>query len=108
MKPVEHYVRYGEKLGRFPGPPRNEAARPPGRAAAGAGRSVFDAVLRDLLGRSDDRDFARYAAESEQRLRGLRLPPSATLVSVIMPTRDRAYVIGEAIASVCAQTHANW
>ncbi len=108
MKPVEHYVRYGEKLGRFPGPPRNEAARPPGRAAAGAGRSVFDAVLRDLLGRSGDRDFARYAAESEQRLRGLRLPPSATLVSVIMPTRDRAYVIGEAIASVCAQTHANW
>jgi Glycosyl transferase family 2 len=35
-------------------------------------------------------------------------PPSNMLVSVVMPTRDRSRLLARAIASVQAQTHANW
>jgi glycosyl transferase family 2 len=35
-------------------------------------------------------------------------PPSDMLVSVVMPTRDRSRLLTRAIASVQAQTHANW
>jgi hypothetical protein len=36
------------------------------------------------------------------------LPPSDTFVSVVMPTRDRAELLPRAIASVRAQSHANF
>ncbi len=43
----------------------------------------------------------------------VRRPPaaatgSAPLVSVIMPSRNRAFIIGDAIASVLEQSYANW
>lgn len=40
----------------------------------------------------------------------LALPPlaEAPLVSIIIPTRDRAAMLRDALASVCAQTYGNW
>jgi hypothetical protein len=35
-------------------------------------------------------------------------PPNATLVSVVLPTRNRPALLGVAVASVLAQTHAAW
>ena len=36
------------------------------------------------------------------------LPPSTTLVSVVMPTRDRAELLAQAVGSVLAQAHQAW
>lgn len=40
--------------------------------------------------------------------RAVPVDPDAPLVSIIMPTLNRAHIIGEAIASVIAQRYANW
>ena len=52
---------------------------------------------------------ARHFEELAATTAGVALmPPSDTLISVVMPTRNRARLLPEAIATVLAQGHAHW
>jgi hypothetical protein len=62
-------------------------------------------------------DAVQYSLDAQERQLAVRafmdwishLPPrNAPLVSVILPTRDRAELLPRAVASVLAQTHPNW
>jgi glycosyltransferase involved in cell wall biosynthesis len=106
LAPLEHYVRYGARLGR---PPRRAQGATRGSDASQArAAAAFDAAMDDIAARAADPEFTLYLAGARSALRDLPARRSGTLVSVIMPTRDRAYVIGDAIASIRAQTHARW
>lgn len=70
-------------------------------------------ILRDTRGFSHverdtpDFDFEREAAVKAD-LRRDPLPEHPPLVSVIIPTKDRAEMLGETLDSVLAQTYTNW
>ncbi len=72
------------------------------RGASGIDRRMGPLAARlDALSERLDRLVAEHFWVSV-------LPPSTTLVSVIMPTRDRAGLLAEAIDSVRAQVHEAW
>ena len=79
-------------------------------ALEGQTRSHEAAMLRRM-------DAVQYSVDAQEHQLAVRafmdwishLPPrNAPLVSVILPTRDRAELLPRAVASVLAQTHPNW
>ncbi len=67
--------------------------------------------LHERMEREGNSNALRRLHLLEQLLAGpadVTLPAPAPLVSIVMPTRDRAACLAEAIASVQAQTYANW
>lgn len=78
----------------------------------GLGSGVYGDWIARLLRDNPGVEEARQAIRATEldiarRLLG-RQPPGAPLVSIIMPTFNRAYVIAEAIQSVVEQSYANW
>ncbi len=73
-----------------------------------------DLALAQRIERGEDRAVLEYSRLETLELISATtasiasLGPSDTLVSVIMPTRNRCAMLGEAIASVRAQTHERW
>jgi hypothetical protein len=78
-----------------------------------ARRAGIDAELLDVHARERSAAEAARRADATRDLLALgawvaQLPPQATRVAVITPTRDRAHVVERALASVRAQTHTRW
>ena len=73
-----------------------------------------DLALAQRIERGEDRAVLEYSRLETLELISATtasitaLGPSATLVSVVMPTRNRAAMLLEAVASIRAQTHAQW
>lgn len=66
-------------------------------------------VIENIASRHAPTAFAATSAgDDESRIDGLRIHQPDLLVSVVMPTWNRASVIANAIESVVAQTHVNW
>lgn len=87
-----------------PEPPRQPRAEPPAPS-----ESLYAAWIARLL-RQADPGTAAALAESDDAIRArLAVPlPAAPLVSVIMPTFNRAHILAEAIGSVLEQSYPNW
>ena len=87
-------------------------------SAAQARFGVLEGQIRGheaaLLARMDAVQYSIDAQERQLAVRAFmdwisHLPPrNAPLVSVILPTRDRAELLPRAVDSVLAQTHSNW
>ena len=96
LNPLIHYIRYGRKENRPVYPVLTQAEK-------NARRSVKRMVSRRR---------ANWDEEAEQhlisQLAAIEDRDAPTLVSIIMPTKDRAYCIEKAIRSVFAQTHSNF
>lgn len=81
-----------------------------GTAAPDAGPGLFHRLLAGVELGSLEGGFRTAWGRTEERVqharsRALRSRP---LVSVIMPTRDRAHVLGDAVTSVLEQTYGDW
>lgn len=79
---------------------------------SGRSRTVYGDYIRKLVADSPEQDLQATLAEQEQQL-GLEAlqqdnAAPAPLVSVIMPTFNRAYTIAEAVQSVLDQSYENW
>jgi len=77
--------------------------------AVGAGRAARSAREEGVR----EATLARARLDALERIMATTawveaLPASATLVSVIVPTRNRAQLVREAIASIQASTHQSW
>jgi glycosyltransferase involved in cell wall biosynthesis len=103
LHPLLHFLRHGMREGRAPKvnqgalswmPSAISVASPHGRDAQ---RASFDAAGADRF-----RDAVRRSAGHA------RLLAERPLISVILPTRDRARLLPTAIASVAAQTYPHW
>jgi glycosyltransferase involved in cell wall biosynthesis len=103
INPLLHFLRHGAREGR----------RPNSRIDS-AGWSVVPAQVdsphdRNALRKSFDHDAARSFVAAVRSGSGHRaLLGSRPLVSIILPTRDRAAVLPTAIASIGAQTYDHW
>ena len=108
--PVAHFLARGvplsEKAGAT-GAPWDDPAQLLARARATA------EVLRDSRGFSHvERDVPDFDLEREAavkaELRSVPLPDDPPLVSVVVPTKDRAQMVAAAIDSVREQTYPHW
>ena len=77
------------------------------RDQAGQWRDEREGLRRRL---HDARRLLEGTAAERDRLRSppAAPPPSAALVSIVLPVYNQAYLIDEAIAGVLAQTYPNW
>ncbi|KCZ87584.1 family 2 glycosyl transferase [Hyphomonas johnsonii MHS-2] len=114
MNPLVHYITNGRVEGRPPLPNSlvsNKAQSPAGKKKT-KDRSPYDRVLRKLLSHCNDPTIPKAIARSEEQLDKLRRTSSYTtnsaMVSVIMPTWNRAHIVHDAIKSVLAQEFVDW
>ena len=111
--PLVHYVTRGRAKGFLP---RAAAARrrvrPPEPPAPVAPGTAFAEELERILARGAPKELRLALAHSETELAatGRRLTARAErpLVSVVMPTYNRAAVLRTAISSVLQQSYADW
>ncbi len=69
---------------------------------------LFYGLIRDLVAQGAPTEFIADWTASESIGESAPGGPGLPLVSIVMPTRDRAFLIGEAITSVLEQTYENW
>ena len=110
INPLLHFIRDGKKEGRLTTPCLDPHAikRPYGNFAKYLSYSMLDPLVTAPFARLD-RDNFRFMDQVARWLclkqKECKEPP---LVSVIMPMRDRADVVGHAVRSVLAQSHENF
>lgn len=103
VNPLLHFLRHGAREGR----------RPNNRIGAGMGfapsAQVASPHSRNALHKSFDHDAAlRFIAAVRSSAGHRTLLQDRPLVSIILPTRDRAALLPTAIASIQAQTYDHW
>jgi glycosyltransferase involved in cell wall biosynthesis len=109
VNPLLHYLRHGKAEGRvaaFSGK-LQVTERAYRNLADYLKYSLLNPIVKAPFVEEDKRCFAvmdNVARWLCQKLNDCKHPP---LVSIIMPMRDRAHVVGEAIDSVLAQTYQN-
>jgi len=69
---------------------------------------LFYGLIRDLASQGVSPEFVDDWTASESHEEPAHAGPDLPLVSIVMPTHDRATLIGEAITSVLEQTYENW
>lgn len=103
VNPLAHFLRHGQREGRAPLPPGRSqdwmpmalgAASPHGKDAQ---RNNFDAA-----------EAAHFIAATRAGPGHARLLAGRPLISVILPTRNRAALLPNSIRSVQAQTYDHW
>ncbi len=110
LNPLLHYIRDGKKEGRLTTPCLDPHAikRPYVNFAEYLSHSMLDPLVKAPFATRDQDNFrlmdqvARWLCLKQKECKE---PP---LVSVIMPMRDRADVVGDAVRSVLAQSHENF
>ena len=108
LNPLLHYLRRGRAEGRL--------AHPVDRRPVGAPVDFLEAAARRTLQGKPVGRFRNFDLELEsefldcvEAMVALNPPGWPTgLASVVMPTRNRASLIGRAIESVLAQSHVDW
>ena len=108
LNPLLHYLRRGRAEGRL--------AHPVDRRPVGAPVDFLEAAARRTLQGKPVGIFRNFDLELEsefldcvEAMVALNPPGWPTgLASVVMPTRNRASLIGRAIESVLAQSHVDW
>ena len=103
VNPLLHFLRHGAREGR----------RPNSKIDSGMGftpsAQVASPHSRNALRKNFDHDTARSFIAGVRSGAGHRtLTRDRPLVSIILPTRDRAALLPNAIASIQAQTYENW
>lgn len=122
LDPLDHWIRTGSTSAYDPGgpsqtsaggtsPQRIETTAAPTAIVPGLAKSIYATWITRLM--ADAADARSGAILSESDLAATRFVlevglPDRPLVSIIMPTFNRAYTIGEAIQSVLDQTYGNW
>jgi glycosyltransferase involved in cell wall biosynthesis len=69
---------------------------------------LFYGLIRDVVSQGVSPEFVDDWTASESHEEPAHAGPELPLVSIVMPTHDRATLIGEAITSVLEQTYENW
>jgi glycosyltransferase involved in cell wall biosynthesis len=110
VNPLLHYLRNGRAEGRIATPSENfQITQRVYRNLAGYLKyCLLNPIVEAPFVEEDKRCFAVMDTVARwlcQKLEVCKKPP---LVSIIMPVRDRARIVGEAIESVLAQTHHNF
>lgn len=103
VNPLLHFLRHGAREGR----------RPSSKAGSGAGfapsAQIASPHTRNALRKAFDHNAARGFVTTVRSGAGHRaLMRDRPLVSIILPTRDRAALLPAAVASVTAQTYDHW
>jgi GT2 family glycosyltransferase len=103
INPLLHFLRHGAREGR----------RPNSKIESGAGfapaAQVASPHARNALRKTFDHDAARsFIAAVRSGAGHQALMRDRPLVSIILPTRDRAALLPVAVASVAAQTYDHW
>src|SRR5688572_8388061 len=103
LNPLLHFLRHGAQEGR----------RPNSRIDSGIGfapsAQVASPHSRNALRKTFDHDAARSFIAAVRSGAGHRaLTSERPLISIILPTRDRAALLSTAIASIQAQTYDRW
>jgi glycosyltransferase involved in cell wall biosynthesis len=103
VNPLLHFLRHGAQEGR----------RPNSRIDSGMGFAASAQVAsphsRNALRKSFDHDGARSFIAAVRSGAGHRaLMKDRPLVSIVLPTRDRAALLPTAVASISAQTYDHW
>ena len=109
VNPLLHYLRHGKAEGRIAAPSGKlqVTQRVYRNLADYLKYSLLNPIVKAPFVEEDKRCFAVMDTVARwlcQKLDDCKHPP---LVSIIMPVRDRAHVVGEAIESVLAQTYQN-
>ncbi len=110
LNPLVHYIRYGKKEGYLTAPPLNPRTikRPYRNFAEYLTHSVLDPLVKAPFSSVDLDSFAlmdqvgRWLCLKQKECR------KTPLVSVIMPMRDRAHVVGDAVRSVLEQSYVHF
>ena len=109
INPLLHYIRYGKKEGRLTTPcldPRS-VKRPYHNIGEYLVYSMLDPMVKAPFAEVDLDNFAVMEQLVRQLCFKLEECEEIPLISVIMPMRDRANVVGDAISSVLEQTYPN-
>jgi GT2 family glycosyltransferase len=109
INPLLHYIRYGKKEGRLTTPclDPHTIKRPYGSFAEYLTGCMLDPLVKAPFAALDLDNFklmdqvARWLCLKQKECQ------ESPLVSVIMPMRDRAEVVGDAVRSVLAQSYIN-
>lgn len=97
----------GKSAGKAVPPPDHSQERSSPRPTGGNGN--FRGFIDELLNGRTAPEFTAAWRDSEDRVGAApRLAAPGPLVSVVMPTFNRADIIGQAIDSLLAQSYANW
>ncbi len=103
INPLLHFLRHGAREGRRP---NNQADSGTWLAPAAQLASPHD---RNAQRKTFDRDAARNFIAAVRHGAGRAvLLRDRPLISIVLPTRDRATLLTSAIESVCAQTYVHW
>lgn len=117
LSPAEHYLKIGIKLGRKPNAHPSLFTHYQEIVTlieqdAGQYQSPYYPRLKEIILSTKDVEMLQHIKTGLVTLGHVRsgrsIPSSEPLVSIIMPTYNRASLITEAIASVWAQTHVNF
>jgi len=110
INPLLHYIRYGKSEGRLPKPAiePQDIKRPYRNFADYLTYSLLDPLVKAPFSTVDLDNFRFMEQVTRWLCQKQKESTSSPLVSVIMPMRDRAGIVGEAIRSVLAQSYVNF